>query len=66
MNRFTDITKPISLIGLKSCSQEDILEMIKFYRGKGYKVTHNTHLENNEKLPYNGVLEVDRRRKYLV
>jgi len=66
MNKFPNITKPISLIGLKSCSQEDILEMIKFYKEKGYKVTHKTRLANNEELPYNGILEVDRRRKYLL
>ena len=65
MNKFPNITKPISLIGLKSCSQEEILEMMEFYKEKDYKVVHKTHLENGNKLPYNGVLEVDRRRKYL-
>ena len=40
--------------------------MIEFYKKKGYKVVHKTHLENGKKLPYNGVLEVDRRRKYLL
>ncbi len=39
--------------------------MIEFYKNKGYKVTHKTRFENGNKLPYNGVLEVDRRRKYL-
>lgn len=63
--QFPDTTKPISLIGLKSCSQEKILEMIKFYKEKGYRVLHKTHLANGNKLPYNGILEVDRRRKYL-
>lgn len=66
MNQFPDSRKPISLIGLKSYSQEDILEMIKFYKKRGYKVTHKTYLENGDELPYNGILEVDRRRKYLL
>jgi len=63
---FPNITKPIYLIGLKPCSQKEILEMIEFYKEKGYKVTHKTCFEDENKLLYNGVLEVDRRRKYLL
>lgn len=66
MSKFPDSRKPISVMGLKESTLQEISSMKDFYRGKGYKVTHKTHLANGDKLPYNGVLEVDRRRKYLL
>lgn len=64
---FPDNTsKPLSVIGLKTATQNEIRDMIKFYKQKGYKVIHKTHFENGERLPYNGTITVDRRRKYLL
>ena len=66
MNNYPDPRKPISVAGLKSATKEDIRDKIEFYKGKGYRVEHRTHLANGKKLPYNGVLIIDRRRKYLL
>lgn len=41
------------VIGLKTASQTEIEDLIKYWRGKGYKVEHRT-----EGLSYNGVLVI--------
>ena len=63
---FKDSRKKFSVIGLKNASPQEITSMKKFYTEKGYKVRHKTTYADGSKLPYNGVLIVDRRRKYLL
>ena len=41
------------VMGLKTASQEEIDDLVKYWRGKGYKVVHKL-----EGLPYNGVLTI--------
>ena len=63
---FKDSRKKFSVIGLKIASPQEITSMGKFYTEKGYKVTHKTTYTDGDKLPFNGVLLIDRRRKYLL
>ena len=63
---FPDSRKPVSVTGLRDATPHEISKMKTFYRSKGYKVKHKTHLDNGDKLPYNGILIIDRRRKYLL
>lgn len=61
-----DPNKRFFVCGLRTATQDEITSMIKYYRGKGYRVTHRTKLDNGKDLPYNGVMIVDKRRKYLL
>lgn len=48
---FPDSRKPLSVTGLRDATLHEISSMKGFYRGKGYKVTHKTHLDNGDKPP---------------
>ena len=63
---FRDSRKKFSVIGLKTASPQEITSMKEYCTEKGYKVRHKTTYTNGTKLPFNGVLLIDRRRKYLL